>query len=501
MKRDREKGFTLVELMCVLVILALLALLVGKAITGSINQAKDDLDESKKKAILNAAEKWSIDNSDKFDDFETKKIKVGLDVVFIVDMSGSMKGKMNDGNAKTAATVNSINIALDTLREYEDNRVGFVLFSGRDAGGGSSGNNPYRSANTSILHSSNKLIPINQIGTLVHSTNGSQEYVTIPGDTNSPIEFVGGTYTMLGLQKATQLLMQSDGITKKGRIPVVILVTDGEPSTGVANRDVNESNYLQVTDADQGHGGTTWCLSSAVWPNFKDYFEFPYVSNRCATVTNYPISEATNRSVKMVWNVIQTSVISKKNLSKIYGASMYFYTIGIGLTSDFGKFMLEPNATRLANLSTSRATTGVDSMSKTEEKYWDTLWHVDISEKLYNFINPTDGSPKKTDYNYVTKAFLNSVSLEDLKANFEEIATEISEATKVSEVCVKVRDLQQGGYLGKNIELTEEYLNDKYVIMSYNEPTNQFSYALAETENQIQACQDYYMKQEAKENE
>ena len=139
MKRDREKGFTLVELMCVLVILALLALLVGKAITGSINQAKDDLDESKKKAILNAAEKWSIDNSDKFDDFETKKIKVGLDVVFIVDMSGSMKGKMNDGNAKTAATVNSINIALDTLREYEDNRVGFVLFSGRDAGGGSSG--------------------------------------------------------------------------------------------------------------------------------------------------------------------------------------------------------------------------------------------------------------------------------------------------------------------------------------------------------------------------
>ena len=44
-------------------------------------------------------------------------------------------------------------------------------------------------------------------------------------------------------------------------------------------------------------------------------------------------------------------------------------------------------------------------------------------------------------------------------------------------------------------------MNDKYVIMSYNEPTNQFSYALAETENQIQACQDYYMKQEAKENE
>ncbi len=495
--KKKNIGFTLVELLCVLVVLAILALLVGRMVTKSLNQAKDDLDENKRKSILNAAEKWSIDNSHKFDDVETKKISVALDVVFIIDMSGSMKGKMNDQSAKTVATVNSINIALDTLREYEDNRVGFVLFSGRDASGGSAGTDPYRSANTSILHSSQKLIPINQIGTLSHSQNGNQEYMTIPGDTKSPVEFVGGTYTMLGLQKATQLLMQSDGVEKKGRIPVIILVTDGEPSTGVAGRDVNESNYLQITDADQGHGGTTWCLSSQVWPNFKNHYDYPYVSNRCEKVTNYSTSEATNRSVKMVWNVIQTSAIAKRQLSKTYNSAMYFYTIGIGLTSDFGKFMLDPKENRLEALRNSRDTTGVDSMEKTIEKYWDTLWHVDISEHLYSFIKTSSVE----DYDYVTKAFLDSDSLDDLKKNFEEIATEIFEATKVSTVCVKVKDLQQDGYLSDSVKLTEDQLDNNYVIMSYNEPTNQFSYDFAETETQIQFCKDYYIEQEQKENE
>ncbi len=486
--RKKDVGFTLVELLCVLVILALLALIVGRMVTKSLSSAKSDLDDSKRKSILNAAEKWSINNSNKFDDIETKKISVGLDVVFLVDVSGSM---MTETGWKSQGTIDSINIALETLRTNEKNRVGFVFFSGLDVGGGN-GVLPLRSAEFSIRGKSDKLEPIDKVSNL--SLSG-----TTIGFLNKTVNFAGGTYTMLGLQYATKLLLQEDGVEKKGRIPVVILVTDGEPSTGVADRIVNTSNYLQITDADQGHGSTTWCLSSKVWPVFQDYIEYSYVSKRCPNVTNYQASEATSRSVTMVWNVIQTSVIAKQQLSNAYGgASMYFYTIGIGLTSDFGKFMLEPNEMRLKNLANSRKNTGVDSMNKNTEKYWDTLWHVDISEELYNFINPSDGSPKKTGYNYVTKAFLDSDSLDDLKANFEEIATEISEATKVSEVCVKVKDLQKDGYLSEKIELTEEWLDDNYVIMSYNEPTNQFSYAIAETDSQIQTCKDYYIAQEQK---
>lgn len=44
MKRMTKMGFTLVELLCVLVVLALLALMVGKTITKSVNQAKNGVD-------------------------------------------------------------------------------------------------------------------------------------------------------------------------------------------------------------------------------------------------------------------------------------------------------------------------------------------------------------------------------------------------------------------------------------------------------------------------
>lgn len=58
----KKKGFTLVELLAVVVILALLALLTSTAVTKLVKDAKDDLSETQIQLIKSAADTWIADN-------------------------------------------------------------------------------------------------------------------------------------------------------------------------------------------------------------------------------------------------------------------------------------------------------------------------------------------------------------------------------------------------------------------------------------------------------
>lgn len=57
-----KKGFTLVELLAVIVILALLALLTSTAVTKLVKDAKEDLSETQIQLIKSAADTWIADN-------------------------------------------------------------------------------------------------------------------------------------------------------------------------------------------------------------------------------------------------------------------------------------------------------------------------------------------------------------------------------------------------------------------------------------------------------
>ena len=57
-----KKGFTLVELLAVVIILALLALLTSTAVTKLVNDAKNDLSNTQIKLIKEATEIWMADN-------------------------------------------------------------------------------------------------------------------------------------------------------------------------------------------------------------------------------------------------------------------------------------------------------------------------------------------------------------------------------------------------------------------------------------------------------
>lgn len=57
-----KKGFTLVELLAVIVLLGLVALIAAPAITGIIKQSKENLSDSQKASIELSAKNWATDN-------------------------------------------------------------------------------------------------------------------------------------------------------------------------------------------------------------------------------------------------------------------------------------------------------------------------------------------------------------------------------------------------------------------------------------------------------
>lgn len=159
--------------------------------------------ESQEAAIIHASEKWAIDNSNQFDDVDGGISTIGLDVVFIVDVSASMKNDItNDNNVEARkykdsrmyATIEAVNSSLEVLKSNKSNQIGFVFYSGRI----------YRSyrcdgtvtgtatSDCSIIKKVS-LTNVDDIGKL--SMNSLSNFSL--NDQNIKVE--GGTYTLVGL--------------------------------------------------------------------------------------------------------------------------------------------------------------------------------------------------------------------------------------------------------------------------------------------------------------
>ncbi len=65
-----KKGFTLVELLVVIVVLGLLATIVYPSVLGIINTGKKETLDSQKKIIVKAAKEWGVKNYAKLPDNE-----------------------------------------------------------------------------------------------------------------------------------------------------------------------------------------------------------------------------------------------------------------------------------------------------------------------------------------------------------------------------------------------------------------------------------------------
>lgn len=74
----KNKGFTLVELLCVIIIIAVISVIVFPMVAGHINDSKEELDKVQISDLEAAAEKWSINNLDKMDKYHINDIIVTI---------------------------------------------------------------------------------------------------------------------------------------------------------------------------------------------------------------------------------------------------------------------------------------------------------------------------------------------------------------------------------------------------------------------------------------
>lgn len=505
--KKKNVGFTLVELLAVLVILALLILLAGSSVVRLISGLdKDDseLNASKIKTIENAAEKWSLDNIDKFDDEDAQLIQVGLDIVFVIDVSGGMQTGTMPGDKNTTkswAAVYAANSILNIFNKSNLNRAAFVFFGGsvdRD-------NKEYARDYHTIDQTPLKNIQDVSLGytpEAKYAKNGASNILYKEnGVTKKTVTFTSkGTYTMGGIQIAANILLNADD--KKDRIPVIVVLTDGEPSVGVGTRLMGRYEF-GPTMGDWGAGGTTWCLGGTTWDKFKDFGYGNSYAKYCKADTsvtdsipkNLKADTVQNRktinqnSARMYWNVINVASGAKEKISEAYnGSDMYFYTVGIGLSSHLGKFIVDPSSTNLANLPSEDI---INKQVAGSYEYYDQLWHTEIAQQLYQDM--TSDSSRKN-YYYPTAAFTDeNMSTERLEEIFSnDIAQKLIEATKVSTVCVTLQTLLEQGYLTENVTKKFDNIENEYVLVQSNDATHQFSYTYVTTDKQRETCNEYF---------
>ncbi len=416
-----RRGFTLVELIAVLVVLALLLLLVSGTVSNIINKAKVDISDAQEKSILNAAEKWSIDNSEFFDDTEGNKIQIGLDVVFILDMSGSM-GTVDvyneSGNriSRNKAMIDAVNEAMLILGEGENTRMAIVLY-------GSTGITylplaNYKTTNGQYIYNSGRYIYAST-GLLKDGSPYSKSRQNLSGC----------TYTQIGISTGANILLNNSDT--QNRIPVMIMLSDGAPSYG-------HTNYKNV--------GTT--------KNVGD----------CMTAGDQHSAYYTIKSAKYYKEAVK---------AHYNNATTFFYTVGFSLDSgSYEEVVLNPTPELVENLKSNRNS---------------------IARGLTNYLN---NDPDK-DFSYADASYIGKMDADTLKTVFSEISTTVVEASKVTLVCVTVQELYDKGYLSTNdVDLADGQAASEYVLMSYNEPTNQYKYSFARTDEQKRTCQEYLEAQE-----
>lgn len=89
-----KKGFTLVELMAVLIVLAVISMIALPAIMSSLEESRQKSYDSQVERIIVAAKKWAIDNNDLLPEEGTYKVSITTLI------SGQYIGNVENGKLK-----------------------------------------------------------------------------------------------------------------------------------------------------------------------------------------------------------------------------------------------------------------------------------------------------------------------------------------------------------------------------------------------------------------
>lgn len=245
-------------------------------------------------------------------------VKVPLDVVFVLDTSGSMIDTINDGKTSANIMVESLNnIMHSILEDNEDNRVGVVCYSNGtkkllDLGRYTADNNKYfdeglYTDRTAVLTPSSSIQRTD--GELYKGTfdYGWQGTFTQEGIANGAQVFFDANDTSVTRTKTKQT---DEGVLTATytaqRRPIFILLSDGEPT--FCTNDYN--NVLQTT-AIHGNGNTGYNNSNN---QVEDTSRNGYNNNKGI----------------LGYYTVLSAQYYKDQVAAFYNTDAYFYTIGIG---------------------------------------------------------------------------------------------------------------------------------------------------------------------------
>lgn len=423
-----KKGFTLVELLAVLVILALIAIIVSNTVNNTIDKAKSTLTSAQEQSILSAAEMWSVDNSVQFDDIEASKINVGLDVVFVLDITNSMSSSITGTSiSRYQAMFETVNDTIVNLLNENDVRIAIVLYN-------------YNTSSQKVedtiflpldryVASSDTVLKYNgnYTATLSNLTNSSGANI------NKTSKTPGSSWTYMQYALSLtyhEVFSKVSSADAKERIPAVIFLSDGEPNH-------YSSNYTS-----------------------------PASSNVTKSTTNSYGFYNGSSDTTALYSILTANYFKMKIDNHYPNSDIIFYTVGLGVAEgSMGEAILNPtkdNIQKFSNLSNN------------------------LYNKNYSPLSSLDKNYAYSDAYYGGR----HMSIDELKGAFSNFSQTVVEASKVTQVCVTVQDLYDGGYLSKDdIEMADGEAASTYVIMNYNEATNQYNFNLAKTAKQESDCE------------
>ncbi len=86
-----KKGFTMIELLAVIVLLASIALIVTPLVTNSVKNGKEKLTEQTKNNIIMAGKNWASDNKDKLSNNVCVKVDTLVNNGYLDNIDSDLK--------------------------------------------------------------------------------------------------------------------------------------------------------------------------------------------------------------------------------------------------------------------------------------------------------------------------------------------------------------------------------------------------------------------------
>lgn len=234
------------------------------------------------------------------------EVSTPIDVVFVLDSSGSMIANSTDGETRAEAMVSAVNSAMDAIYELNsENRVGVVCFSGQA---------------TTLLELGKYSIDSGEYLTLSGTTSTSTlkpntNLTSLDGKTyRGSFAKWYGTYTQHGIAKGAGLLTGESNTTYNGQIAI----TDEESGeVSYAPYSVQRKPIIILLS----DGDPTYCTST-----YND------VLNSSTTIYgNGQAGNPNNKGILGYYTILSANYY-KNQISQHYKTNASFYTIGMGIS-------------------------------------------------------------------------------------------------------------------------------------------------------------------------